>query len=68
MQRLVTGRLESGDLIDATRMVTIAVSEPVVNVSPTGLVRAVANGQALRFVDYSRARLSKPATRTRCFS
>lgn len=44
-QFLVTGRLESGDLIDATRMVKMKISEPVVNVSSTGLVRALANGQ-----------------------
>jgi len=44
-QLVLTGKLDSGDTLDVTRMATTAGGD-LVNVSPTGLVRPVANGKA----------------------
>ena len=44
VQFLVTAVLESGDRVDATRMAQVAATEPIVNISPRGLLRAKANG------------------------
>ncbi len=45
-QFVVSGRLQSGDTIDVTRMVDVKVSTDVVSVSPRGLVRAKRDGLA----------------------
>ncbi|QDT50054.1 WD domain, G-beta repeat [Symmachiella dynata] len=44
VQFLVTAVLESGERVDATRIAQFAVSEPIASVSPSGLLRANANG------------------------
>ena len=44
-QVLVTGQLESGDLIDVTRMVEINASGGIAEVTRAGLVRPVADGK-----------------------
>ncbi|MHB1559749.1 MAG: DUF1549 and DUF1553 domain-containing protein [Isosphaeraceae bacterium] len=46
VQLLVTGRLASGEAVDATRMVDWSLSSPVAEVSRSGLVRPRADGQA----------------------
>ncbi len=46
VQLLVTGRLESGDLVDVTRMVQVDGAGGVVDVSPRGLLCAKADGRA----------------------
>jgi WD40 repeat protein len=43
-QLIVTGKLESGDTVDVTRLVTWQASAPVIDVSKTGLVRAKVDG------------------------
>jgi hypothetical protein len=43
-QLLLTGRLETGESVDLTRMATLAQPSKLVSVSPTGLVRPVADG------------------------
>src|SRR3954447_23295948 len=43
-QLLVTGQLSSGEKIDVTRMAQIEAPAAVAKVSPTGLVRPVADG------------------------
>src|SRR5207253_10165647 len=45
-QLIVTATTQSGERIDVTRMATIRPSVPIVSVSPTGLVRAVADGNS----------------------
>ncbi len=45
-QLIVTGRLESGDLVDVTRLVAVDVSTDVVEVSPRGLACPKSNGRA----------------------
>jgi mono/diheme cytochrome c family protein len=45
-QMVVTGTLESGERIDVTRMVDFTLSAPVADVSRTGQVRPIADGQA----------------------
>jgi WD40 repeat protein/mono/diheme cytochrome c family protein len=53
-QLLVTAQLDTGDLIDATRMVAAQLSEPIADVSRSGLVRPLADGDArlsLRLAD-----------------
>jgi WD40 repeat protein/mono/diheme cytochrome c family protein len=45
VQLLVTAKLDSGDLIDVTRMVEARVSSPLVEVRRSGLVRPKADGQ-----------------------
>ena len=47
VQLLVTARLESGDTLDVTRLVQVQVSAPVVEISPTGFVRAKTDGRAV---------------------
>ncbi len=44
-QLLVTGRLKSGETIDATRMVEASLSAPIADVSRSGLVRPRADGK-----------------------
>ncbi|HJN10552.1 MAG TPA: DUF1549 domain-containing protein [Pirellulaceae bacterium] len=44
-QFIVTGKMESGNVIDVTRLVKVAISADIVVVSPTGLLRGTANGQ-----------------------
>ena len=44
-QVLVTGRLDSGDLVDATRMVDVRSEGGVAEITRSGLVRPVADGQ-----------------------
>ena len=46
-QLLVSGQLESGDLIDVTRMVEIKANDGLVEVNRAGLVRPVADGRGL---------------------
>jgi WD40 repeat protein len=46
-QVLVTGQLESGDLIDVTRMVEINASGGVADVTRSGVVRPVADGKGV---------------------
>ena len=43
---LVTGRLESGERVDVTRMVEAKLSAPSPRLSPTGTVRPKADGKA----------------------
>ena len=43
---LVTGRLESGNVVDVTRLAKVDVSQDVVDISPNGLARGKSNGQA----------------------
>jgi WD40 repeat protein/mono/diheme cytochrome c family protein len=43
-QLLVTGRLNSGDTADATRLATITLSTSLVEVSPRGILRPLKNG------------------------
>ncbi|MBC8350730.1 MAG: DUF1549 domain-containing protein [Planctomycetes bacterium] len=45
-QFIVTGHLESGNVVDVTRLVKVDASTDVVDVSATGLVRSKANGQS----------------------
>jgi hypothetical protein len=45
-QLLITATLNTGEQIDVTRMVTFAKTSDVFTVSPTGLVRPLADGQA----------------------
>ena len=47
VQLLVMGRLQSGDQVDVTRMAKPQVSNDVVTVSPSGLIRARSDGQAV---------------------
>ncbi|HMC64575.1 MAG TPA: DUF1549 domain-containing protein, partial [Gemmataceae bacterium] len=44
-QVILTGQLDSGDKIDVTRMAQVQAPANVVKVSPTGIVRPVADGQ-----------------------
>ncbi len=44
VQFLVTAVLESGDRVDATRLVQVAASEPIATISPRGLLRGQTNG------------------------
>src|SRR5438046_1178250 len=43
-QLLLTGQLDSGERIDLTRMAHVEVSDPLVKVSPRGLVRPAGDG------------------------
>src|SRR5262249_13087400 len=43
-QLWVTGRLDNGDRVDVTRMAQVEKPAPLVKLSPTGLVRPVADG------------------------
>ncbi len=45
VQLLVTGRLASGETVDATRMVEPSLSSPIADVSRSGLVRPHADGK-----------------------
>ncbi len=45
IQFLVTAQLESGDLLDVTRMADASVSSGVVEISSRGLARAIADGR-----------------------
>ena len=45
MQLLVTGKLDSGETLDVTRMVKAGLSVPLATVSPTGLIRPSADGR-----------------------
>jgi hypothetical protein len=45
-QLVVTGKLESGESIDVTRMVEVSLPEGVAEVSRTGVVRPTGDGQA----------------------
>ncbi|MBV8558100.1 MAG: DUF1549 domain-containing protein, partial [Planctomycetaceae bacterium] len=45
MQLLVTGKLDSGETLDVTRMVKAGLSAPLATVSPTGLMRPSADGR-----------------------
>src|SRR5262249_23632468 len=44
-QLILTGQLDSGDKIDVTRMAQLQAPANLVKVSPTGIVRPVADGQ-----------------------
>jgi WD40 repeat protein len=46
VQLLVTGRLASGDEVDVTRLVDVALSAKIVDVSPRGVIRPTADGEA----------------------
>jgi WD40 repeat protein/mono/diheme cytochrome c family protein len=49
-QVLVTAKLDTGDLIDVTRMVETNLSSPIVSVSRSGQIRPLADGKAtIRF-------------------
>lgn len=45
-QFIVTGHMESGNVVDVTRLVKVDLSADVATVSPAGLLRSKANGQA----------------------
>ena len=45
-QFIVTGHLESGNVVDVTRLVRIEASSDIVDISPRGLLRGRANGRA----------------------
>ncbi|HEV3238306.1 MAG TPA: DUF1549 domain-containing protein, partial [Gemmataceae bacterium] len=45
-QLLITGLLDNGDKVDVTRHATIEAPEALVKVTPTGLVRPIADGTA----------------------
>jgi WD40 repeat protein/mono/diheme cytochrome c family protein len=45
-QILVTGKLDTGDVVDLTRLATAQLSAPVAEVSKSGLVRPTSDGQA----------------------
>lgn len=63
-QLLITATLESGDRIDATRMAQVEKPAALVSLTPTGLVRPVADGSgALRFKIGAKS-LSVPVTVT----
>ena len=46
IQMLVTGKLNTGDSVDLTRVATRKLSSPVINISSGGLVRSLKNGKA----------------------
>ena len=46
-QLLVIGRLDSGERVDVTRLVSCQLSQPVVEISRTGFLRPLADGQAI---------------------
>ncbi len=46
-QLVVSGELDTGELLDVTRMVRFEAPEQVIRVSPTGLVVPVADGQGV---------------------
>lgn len=60
IQFVVTGQLDSGARVDLTRLARRSVSNDVVSVSPTGLARAVRNGQSK--VEFSLAGQTGSAT------
>jgi WD40 repeat protein/mono/diheme cytochrome c family protein len=43
-QVLVTGKLDTGDLVDVTRLCTAHLSKPIAEISKSGLVRPLADG------------------------
>ena len=63
VQLLVTGKLASGETIDATRMVEPTLSADIAAVSRSGLVRPKADGKATLDAERRRARRSRcPST------
>ena len=50
-QLLVSVKLASGELLDASRFAKFTSSAPVIEVTPAGFVRATANGEAKLIVD-----------------
>ncbi len=62
VQLLVTGKLDSGDVIDVTRMVESKVSAPLVDVSRSGIVRPTADGQGVLTLSVADAKLDIPVT------
>jgi WD40 repeat protein/mono/diheme cytochrome c family protein len=63
-QLLLTAKLDSGDLIDVTRMVTPALSAAVVDISKSGLVRPKTDGQATLSVEVGGQKAEIPVTVT----
>jgi len=63
-QLLVSARLTTGETVDVTRMVTTALTAPVVVVSATGLVQPRADGQAQLKVALGNLAASVPITVT----
>ncbi|HUG70627.1 MAG TPA: DUF1549 domain-containing protein, partial [Pirellulaceae bacterium] len=50
-QLVVTAKLNSGELIDATRIAKLTSSAPVIDISPAGCVSAKADGEAKLIID-----------------
>jgi WD40 repeat protein len=64
VQLIVTGKLASGDAIDATRMVEMRPSSDVADVSRSGLVRAKADGSATLHLSLAGQAVNVPVTVT----
>ena len=61
-QIVVSGKLNSGEVVDVTRMVGIKVESGVVGVSKTGLVRPLKDGQGTIALSFGGQNLSLPVT------
>jgi hypothetical protein len=61
-QLLLTGILETGERIDVTRLAKVKFPESIVSVSPTGLVRPIANGSGQLHFQIADKTLDLPVT------
>ncbi|HEV3120418.1 MAG TPA: DUF1549 domain-containing protein, partial [Isosphaeraceae bacterium] len=63
-QLMVSGKLESGDVVDVTRMIVTELSAPVIQISRSGLVRARSDGQAVLRMELAGQKVEVPVTVT----
>ena len=61
-QIVVSGKLDSGEIVDVTRMVTIKVENGVAEVSKTGLVRPLKDGEGTIALSFAGQSLNLPVT------
>ncbi|WP_422926328.1 DUF1549 domain-containing protein [Singulisphaera sp. PoT] len=62
VQVLVYGQLDTGEVIDITRMADHKLSRPLVDVSRSGIVRPMSDGQGVLTLSYGDAKVEVPVT------